>query len=239
MNDFVLSVLSGIIGGLTVLLFQRYWDFNDRKKQDAKNFLEKQLEQERNKIIDPTRNIKFVDTNIVNSLLPGTSIVKMKDILGTPEYYRKEIMDRDTENFIQTNVYNYNFLNGEILITSKNDTSIDSITIQSSLDDNHPIKLIYPFNEHATGFLGEVYITEGILSSYVSSFSQITARDAYFGIESYFGNIGKYYNYTFFASDIEKIREYEKNKDFKIFLNSVIYSFCISSIQNFSPYIGI
>lgn len=238
MSDFILSVSSGIIGGLVVLLFQRYWDFKDKKKREVKENSERQREQEQSMIIDPTRNVKYVDTNIVNSLLPGTSIIRMKDILGTPESYYREIMNPNTEDFVNTNAYYYNFLNGKILITSKEDTSIDSITIQSSLDINYPIKLIYPFNEHITGYLGEVRVTEAIIRSCVSSFSHRTARDAYFGIETYFGNIGQYYNYTFFGNDVEKIYNYTNNKDIKIFLNCVIYSFCISSIEHLSPYVG-
>ena len=237
MNDFILSLTSGIVGGLIVLLCQRYWDFNDKKKQEAKESLKRQEELKKNKIINPADNIKYVNINIVNSLLPGTSISRMKDILGTPDSLSNELFTPNSEELIYTNVYYYEFLNGKIVITSKNDISIDSITIKSDLLTEYPIKIVYPLNEHPTGYLGEVQITSDIIRSSVSCFTMTTARDAYFGIEAYFGNIGKYYNYTFFGHDFEKIISYDKDKDINIFIDSIIYSFCISSIENFSPYI--
>ena len=143
------------------------------------------------------------------------------------------------EEIPATHVYYYEFLNADILVTALDNTSINSITIQSKLIDSHPIRCVYPLNEHVTGLIGDVTVTNDMVERCINSYSNYSARDAYFCIEMYYGNIGRYNYYTFFGNDIDKVHEYMESNNPAVFLDSPVYSFCISSTEKLAPYIGL
>lgn len=237
MNDFIQNVLSGIIGGVAVLVVQKILDFREKSRQDEKLRLEKLSEQERNSIIDPARNYKYVHADIANSLLPGTSIAKMKEVLGIAESHHKGYISVFGEELINSYVYYYEFLNAKIVIASDDDNLISSVTIESKLLPTHPIRCIYPFSDDI-GDLGKLKVTDHMIESYTNVVADSTARDTWFAIELYYGRIGRYYKYTFFGSEVEKIQEYHVNNNAAVFLNSTIYSFCIASKERSAYYIG-
>jgi hypothetical protein len=239
MNEFIQNVVSGIIGGMFVLVVQKVLDIREKKNQDEKLRLEKLTEQEQNRVIDPVRNHKYVHAEIANSILPGSSIAKMKEVLGIAESHYKGYISVFGEELLESYVYYYEFLNARIVITSADDNMISSMTIESKLVPAHPIRCIYPFSEDDAPNLGELKVTEDMIERCENVVADFTARDAWFALEVYYGRIGRYYQYTFFGSEVERIQEYHANNDSNVFLNSIIYSFCISSSQRSAYYLGV
>lgn len=238
MSDFVQSVISGVLGGLAVLVFQKYWDFSEKNKEREMLRAEKLQEVEDRKIIDPAKGHKYVHADIANSLLPGTAIAKMKDVLGIPDSHYKGYISVFGEVLPDSYVYYYEFLNAEIVVTINDENLISSVTVESKLIQTHPIRCIYPFSDD-NSILGELTVTEEIMERCAHHVADYTVRDAWFAIEVYFGRIGRYSQYTFFGSEVEKIQEYQSTHDPSVFLNSTIDGFCISSDEKSAYYIGV
>lgn len=114
MNDFFLGLLSSVLGGIVVYLIQEY----RYKKQKS--------------TIEDDYSKKLLTSDIVNKLMPGYSISKMKEMLGSPTIFNCELDWKifDEENEIKTNSYLYLLKNAIVKINSVDNTKIDSITIK-------------------------------------------------------------------------------------------------------------
>ncbi|RFZ81862.1 hypothetical protein DYU05_18775 [Mucilaginibacter terrenus] len=234
--DFILSVLSGAIGGLIILVFQKAWEFKDAKDQELK-----EQEAARQKlIISHDIHKRPVESKIVEHLLPGTSIEKMKRLLGVPDFttYGK-IFTEVSENPMDTNTYLYEFGNAHLLLTSQDGVSTDSVTISTKFDKDYPVEFIFPYLlEKDSAALGSMKLEKHLIDYVEKAEVNKTMRDAYFCIETYFGRAGRYHYYTFFGQDSDKVAEYFKDPDLKHLVNGSINSYCISGLSNFAPYIS-
>lgn len=224
--DFIETIISGVVGGLLVLLFQKYWDYRSKK-----------LDEGENKIISPERNLKYLPKNISQHLYPGIDLVKAIEILGQPERTIEEVIIPYDYESVKAKYLKFSFLNAIVSIISKEGKQIDSITIQSMLDDKHPLELIYPLASE-NSILGKVLVNYEMVEQANNHFYNQTVRDAYFGIECYYGRVGKYNYFTFFGGHIEfeKFNKYLIENDPAIFLNEPIYSYSISNEEKLTIY---
>lgn len=227
MNEFWISLISGIAGGLIVLLAQNAIE-KYKKEKDQKN----------EKIIKSTRFGKILAENTLESLEVGLSVDKMKEILGIPDFIFKEeysgLIDKKPSNY-----FTYNFSNAIVRITSQNNLSIDTISILSRDDRTNLIKFfLNNYEASSGGILGRTKLNKEIIKNVINHYSNRTAREMYFGVETYYGRFGNYLNYTYFGSSFNHIEKYEKTNDPKDLLGSTIEGFCISNAEGFAPYIS-
>ncbi|MGY3215272.1 hypothetical protein [Mucilaginibacter sp. HD30] len=233
MSDFILSLTSGVIGGLIVLLFQKFWDFNDKKKQ----IVEDELKAKRQLVVSPQQHLRYVESRIVEHLLPGTSMDKVKTILGVADYTNfSHVMTELSEEATLTNTHYFKFRNADILVTSIDNRSIDSTTISSHQVSEYPIE--YLFDGVPNNIMGQMTFDEENAMYVEAHESNKTMRDAYFAIELYYGRGGQYRYYTLFGNDFDKVNLHIEDKDISHFAGCEINSYCISSIAHFAPYIS-
>jgi hypothetical protein len=230
MSDFVLSVISGAVGGLIVLLFQKVWDYNDKRREEAIETAEKQKKL----IISPHKHLQYVESRIIDHLLPGTSIEKMKDILGVPDFTGHQSVITDlSEEATLTNTYSFKFLNADLLLTSVDNQSIDSITISSNDITEYPVE--FYSDSPNSNVLGKMKVEQDIVDHVVFHTVNRTVRDAYFCIELYWGWAGQYQYFTLFGNDFDAVIKYQKSPNLKHLVGRVVTSYCISNKEHFAP----
>jgi len=229
MSEFWNSALSGVAGGLIVLLVQKGIELYEKYKRDKEG-----------RVIKLTRYLKTIPNDILDSLEVGISLEKMKEILGIADIVYESKESELFENGRDAFIYLYHFSNGAIKVASKENNSIDTITIFSIFDKKTSIRFYpNPFEEEGSGVLGKTKLSESIFeNNVVHHFSERTARETYFGVEVYYGRMGGYLNYTYFGRYSENFDKYEETKDPKHLVGALIEGFCISNDEGYAPYIS-
>jgi hypothetical protein len=233
MSDFFLSIISGAIGGLIVLLFQKIWEFFEKKKQNSL----RQAEQLKKLIISPQKHLHHLERRIIDHLLPGTSVEKMKEVLGVPDFTTHEkVITELSDVAILTNTYSFKFANANLLLTSVDNKSLDSITVSTNYIPEHPIEFYHAGTP--TNILAQMTFSKD-LEDYVEKHTvNRTMRDAYFCIELYLGRSGQYQYFTLFGHDLEAVIKYQENPSLEYLFGKTIDAYCISSRSAFAPFIS-
>ncbi len=226
--EFLMGVLSGVSGGLLVLGVERLIHHRDKKKEEAQKA--KSLEQER--FVRST--VKTLPPDILDHLSISTSLDKIKEMLGTPNQAGTSTQTEFTDEPIKTNIYYFYFTNANIIITSEDNNSTDSVSIFST-DSKHPIEFQL-MGAEGMGVLGVDVINLEMIQYAVNHYSNYTSRDMLCGLECYYGRMGNYAYYTYFGADFQAIQKHQESNDPQDLVGVSIYGFCISHQKGLAPY---
>jgi hypothetical protein len=228
MSELFISLVSGTVGGIIVFLVQKFWDVKEKKSEIKKSLT-----------IDPAKNKKILPKDILTHLTPGLSIEKAREFLGIPDNSYLHHEPEFDEATAAPQIYFYNFHNAALKLGSTDRTSIDSITIFAIEGQKQKIE-IFPnqYEQAGRGMLGVAVIDNEIIEHATKHFDMSTGRERIFGIETYFGRLGGYFNYTYFGTDYKSYDKYNEHNDIQLLKGEVIMGFCVSS-NGFAPLISI
>jgi hypothetical protein len=228
MKELLLSIGSGVIGGILVLLFQKFWDKRDKHTENRKSL-----------VVDNLRNKKILPKDILAYLEPGLSIEKAKEFLGIPdgEYCYDE--PESNTDLIKPYIYFYNFQNASLKISSDNKLSVDSVTIFAREDHKQKIE-VFPnhFDQRDRYILGVSVIDDDIIKNQNKHYDLSSGRERVFAIEAYYGRFGAYLDYAYFGTDYKNYETYFETNKIELLKGERIMGFCVSS-SGFFPWISI
>lgn len=224
MSDTWNNIFTGTIGGLIVLGIQELLSIYRKSKTKASDKIVKS--RERNKIIT---------NSVLYDLRPGANIELMRELLGTPVKFNKLDWPLFSEAEIVTNSYLYLFQNLSLKITSKDNSSIDSLTV-IAYDSSIELESIAFNSEENEYRLNKVKVCREILENLSNHDFIHTRIDASFALQNYIPN-PLYQSFTYFGSSIEKGYIYHENNDPNIFINEIITGFCVSNSSEDTYYI--
>ncbi|MDQ3635746.1 MAG: hypothetical protein M3405_14735 [Acidobacteriota bacterium] len=158
-----LLIIGAAIGagfsGILLIARQIYLNWREKKKDKAKL------------LIKPLNSNRRIDSSIFEFLTPGNSIEAMRASLGVPNKKKQEegAVHESTVTAGKTNSYLYLFENAWVKVTSKDDVSIDSLTVQS---DEQKSKLNFgyfmvpfDFSEKTKWLLGRAKLSEEVVNN--------------------------------------------------------------------------
>lgn len=232
MNEFILSLISGAVGGIisgvAVYLIQRA---SDRKREQKR-------QHEFNRI-GSTSN-KYLDEDFLFNHLPVKySIEKIKEELGNPDNFydtfSRKISDvTDLSEQYEITLYEYKFINARILFSTLKDSSnVSSITIQNT-DYKYPLKAILsPLSqEEMFPHFENAKIDEAICETVTKTFSERFVNWYYAAIQAkHFNREFKSYYFTYICFEIVE------TEDVNNFLGLAIDQICISTLSDIVPVI--
>lgn len=232
MNELIISLVSGIVGGLIVLVFQKIWD---RK--------EKRIEQNRSSIINPSKNRKRLPKDILLHLEPGISIEKSREILGVPDNIEScKLSEREDDSNSESLIvwiYFYDFKNAGLKLTSRDKLSIDSVSIFVKQDQQPKIEVfVNKFEQLGKALLGVTKLDQDISEYVKECYNLSTPREGLFGIKTYFGRFGNFMDYVFFCYGDSRTSHFVETPDVKTLIGQPIIGFCVS-VSGFCPPISI
>jgi hypothetical protein len=218
--ETLVNFISAIIGGLIVWVVQQY--YQNKRENKKSNFIK--LNQAK-KIIDP---------EIVYSLKPGMHIDLMREHLGNPMKIFKEDNTVFNEKIVETNSFLYSFKNANIKVTSKNNQSIDTLTVfpkDSTFEiGNYTEDLNFNSNK-----LNKARVNSKLISNSEHTF--LAARhDSTFAFNYSIPN-PFYLKITLFGTSINDFHEYFDKQNPELFLNGLITGICISDYNEEAYYI--
>jgi hypothetical protein len=222
--SLISSLIAGILGGLVVLGVQHF--LTSRKES------RKELDS---KIIKAKQSDKIINNDVVYSLAPGNSIDLMREMLGSQTKYSKEDSPVFSDEIVKTNSYLYLFKNAHVKITSKDNKTIDSLTVFAY--DNHiTIPEISYFCEDAkTEELGKATVCSELVKASINHTLIQNIRERSFAI-----NVGIgapiYRGYTFFGFADKDGYKYRDNPNPKLFIGCTIEGFCITDSYDADVY---
>ncbi|VXC56277.1 MULTISPECIES: hypothetical protein [Chryseobacterium] len=210
------NIISGIIGGIIVIIIERIINRHDKVKELKKGTSPKNL------------NSNIVLTNeLIETFHPERNYIKVKEILGSPDKSYEDFSifeDELTESVMYlSDLY---FLKNAILkVTTIDSKSIHSITIFSYKEKIEIPGLFYPC-ENTELNLGEAKICEEVIK-YINKYTPVhTIRDLGFAIQNYSG--APFYKYiTFFCFD--NVTKAKETYDVNEFIGKPIEGFCLSN----------
>jgi hypothetical protein len=209
------SILTGAIGGLIVLGIQEIIAVYRGKRKNKSE-----------KTVKSWSTDKIITTSVIFDLSPGANIELMRELLGIPLKYKKSDWPIFREIEVQTNSYLYSFQNAYLKITSKDNISIDSITVVA-FDSSIELDSITFLSDENDYRLNKAKVNQEILSHITAHDFIHTRMDASFALQHYIPN-PVYKSYTYFGGCLEKGFEYHEHKDPNIFLDEKITGVCIS-----------
>jgi hypothetical protein len=215
MEEYIVNFISAIIGGLFVWLIQQLY----QNKKERKN----------NELIKARYIDKIIDKNILNSLKPETNLAIMYDLLGVP--LKKSITDELVykEDSIETNSYIYSFKNADIKITSKDNQTIDSVTLLANDKTFNISNFISHFNLKYE-VLNKARVNNSLILNSKSTF--IASRHDYsFALNYSIGN-SFYLDITLFGICENDWHVYFENRDPNLFMNGLITGICLSKYMS-------
>lgn len=228
MSDLTLNIVGGAIGGiisgLLIYLVQAIHDVRKRKMADRDN-----------RTIKALSSRKIIKDDILYSLRPGVNIEFMRQLLGAPTKHSNQ----DNPLFAEestgiTNSYLYILNNAYLKITSKDNVSIDSITIFPTDEQFRVHEWEYLCEEKETR-LNRITVGEKLIEIANSHTFISTMKDNVFAIETYIPN--PYYNsYTFFGHAYRG-HEYVDTNDINLLKGGTITGICIASDHDTAHYI--
>lgn len=216
MSDTWNSIFTGTIGGLIVLGIQEIVSIY-RKKKSTKT----------ERVIKSRDSNKIITNSVLYDLRPGANIELMRELLGTPVKFNKSDYPLFQENEVVTNSYLYIFHNASLKITSKDNLSIDSLTV-IGYDSSIELESISFESEDNEYRLTKTKVCSEILENLNNHDFVQTRIDASFALQKYIPN-PLYQYFTYFGSSIEKGFMYREKNDPNVFLNEIIDGFCVSN----------
>lgn len=211
------SIITGAVGGLIVLGVQEIISlYRVQKKSNSE------------KLITPKRYThKHITNDVLQELSPGSNLELMRELLGTPIKYNKTDYPVFQEKKIATNSYLFSFKNALLKITSKDNISIDSVTVIAHDCSIELDKIAFnsPNNEYR---LNKARIDQTIIDHLTNHDFIKTRIDASFALQFYIPN-PLYKSFTYFGTSIEKGFTYLEDKNPSNFTNEIISGFCISN----------
>jgi len=219
------NLLSGVVGGAIVLIFEYTYVYFTNKSSDKKQ-----------QIVTFPNERKIIDGSIFSSLSPGANLELMKSVLGSPnKIYQEEVRVFEDSSIAclkpkkkpkPTNAYLYLFKNAQVKITSKDKETIDSLTVLTDDENISTEALMYPDETDENFKFGKTKVTREMLVDCRVEYIH-GMRDNSFAI-SFFFPCPLYKNYTYFGTpDVDKnidVIEY-KPEDF---IGGTIDGVCIS-----------
>lgn len=221
METLITGTIGGIVAGLVILLIQF---LVERQKEKVKTNEEKRLGK---------RTDKYIDEDFVYNYLPGfLSIEKVIADFGQPSkiYEDTVIIKWDDDKTRDLTIYHYDFINAVILFsTFKNESTVISVTTNSSFSKSHPVKLGFAFADKDVYF-GEAKINEEILSNKTKFEKEMFRNWGYAAIQAkFFYREIKGLTFTYIVCDfIESEKE---------IMNKNIDQLCISVDEDVYPII--
>lgn len=228
MNELASSIISGIVGGLIVWVIQQ-WYSNKREKG----------KQELDLIASPSHSKKVINASILDMLKPGRDINLMFETLGQPAIKANSDSGVFADDSIETNSYLYFLKNAYLKITSKNNETIDSLTVfpydtffrLGGLPNPMELETIV-LNEtkintiNEEGFDHTVIVarhdeTFAIKQTVVNPLNLVYTYFGVFGGDNFMGNW----------------RSYKLNNDPRAFIGGMLTGICISSLDEDAFYI--
>jgi hypothetical protein len=131
-----------------------------------------------------------------------------------------------SEREVKTHSYLYSLENAYIKVTSKDNESIDSLTVMG-LDSSFSLEYLVLPDGIKAGKYGERIITSELIEACNHSFIQ-TMRDVSFVLE-YYTSAPHYLHYTFFGPPDPGAHEYLETKDPNLFIGGTINGICVSA----------
>jgi hypothetical protein len=206
------NIVSGVIGGLFVLLIQ-YLVEHLKYKKNSKNSL-----------IVGNQGLKIIDKNFLYTYEPHKiSIEKVIEDFGQPiKKYNDEFDDFKLE------LYQYNFQNAKVLFSKSNESSeIISITLFSTNDKKNPVLCRISFEDDDIEF-GKAKINDTIIKESIDLENSMTQLGNVCIIKSkYFYRQIKHLTFSY-----EIGGNYESLEDTK---DEIINQVCVSQMQNVNP----
>jgi hypothetical protein len=221
-RELIVAFVSSVIGGLIVLLVEQLTSSRRERTREDK------LRRVRDSNAD-----RIITDDIFQSLGPSNSVALMRQMLGVPNKYRKEELAVLSDRMTETNSYLYMFKNAMVKITSKDNETIDTLTVICSDNSLSVSGLIFPCESKDLRF-GKVTVCPELLENSDCTFLQ-TRIDASFAI-SWTNAAPIYLTYTYFGF-AERGFEFHKNNDAKVFLGGTIDGVCISNMGEDGYYI--
>jgi hypothetical protein len=218
--DIILNFISAIIGGILVWVIQQ--NYQNRRENKKLNFIK----------LNQTE--KVIDPEIINTLKPEMHIDLMREHLGNPLKIFKEDSPVFNETTVQTNSFLYSFKNANIKITSKNNQSIDTITVFPN-DNTFDIG---NYTEHLnlnSNKLNKARVNSELISNSEHTF--LAARHDYTFAFNYAIPNPLYLKITLFGSSSNDFHEYFEKKNSALFLNGLITGICVSDYDEEAYYI--
>ncbi|WP_163398494.1 hypothetical protein [Flavobacterium fluviatile] len=209
--DILLNFISAIIGGLIVWAVQQLYQ-NNRENKKSKHVQIRHKE-------------KILDFEILEKLKPGMHIDLMKEYFGNPYKLFKDDDEVFNEKLITTNSYLYSFRNADIKITSKDNLTIDTVTVFPRDKTFNITKFVEGLNLNSSK-INLARVNEELLS--ISEHTFIAARlDYCFALKYRIAN-PLYLTITLFGVMEGDFHEYFETEDPNLFLNGLITGICIS-----------
>ncbi|WP_288879236.1 hypothetical protein [Pedobacter panaciterrae] len=228
MNELTSSIISGIVGGLIVWVVQQ-WYSNRRER----------IKQDQDLIASSSHSKKVINAHILDMLKPGRDINLVYETLGQPAIKAKSDLGVFSDESVTTNSYLYVLKNAYLKITSKNNESIDSLTIfpfdtrfkLEGLPNPMGLDTII-FNEsQINGFNEEGFGHTVIVARHDESFAiSQTIVNPLNLVYTYFGYFGG-------DDSMGNWRTYKLNNDPKAFIGGTLTGICISSLDEDAFYI--
>lgn len=210
MNDFLLGLLSSILGGIVVYIIQEY-----RYKMQRVT-------------IEDIYSKKLLTSDIINKLMPGYSISKMKELLGNPSILKSDpdwlVFDEDIN--IKTNSYIYLLKNYIVKINSLDNIKIDSITIKYKHNTNNYIDISPLLLDSFNIKIGKSKVTNEIIKL-AQNFKALRTIKENCGVIQFTLPNPIYKTFTFFIYS-DKLMEFIESNNIEYLLDGIIIAVCIS-----------
>ena len=214
-RDIVIALISSVVSGVAVwLISQAYNDWRERRREKA------------SKTIKSLNDDKTVSDDIFWTLGPGRSVALMKQMLGVQDIFRRADNPIFSDQQVTTHSYFYMFKNAHVKITSRDNESIDSITVIPMDESLSADTLLIPEEVRPTKF-GQLKVWPELAASPYHHMYISTIKDSSFALEETIGPPTNLH-YTFFGYS-DRSNEYEESGDPKVFVGSVINGVCVSA----------
>ena len=222
-RDVLIALVSSVMAGLVVWIVQQaYVNRREKRKEEAL------------KTIRSSNENKSIPDSIFYTLGPGRSIALMRDMLGVPDIIRRLDFPMFSEDEVNTHSYQYRFKNAFLKITSKDNESIDSITVTQA-DPSLSIDVLLLSEGVGPTKFGDLKVWPALAEGTWNHRYVTTLRDSFFALEELTG-APIHHHYTFFGYS-DRSNEYEKNNDPKVFIDAKIEGVCVSASSDDVYYI--
>lgn len=174
---------------------------------------------------------KILEGKNLEKLSPGTTIGNMKSMLGEPFKYKDEdwslLKDMNNDR-ISTHVYLYNLKNCQLKVTSKNNISIDTVTVLAKYPNEIDLSDVFLGNEL---ILGKSTINDEIIKNASKHRERRTMKDVVGIVETFIAS-PLYKTVTYFTDDVEKVFRYIEGNDVENLRKAIISGVCISKYMD-------
>ena len=231
-REVLIALISSILSGVAVWIIQQaYTNRRDRRREEASRTIKSPNEE------------RIVSEDIFWRLAPGRSVELMKQMLGVPDIFRRTdnpIFPNWGEELaefpdpVDTHSYIYIFKNAHVKVTSKDNVSIDSLTVTEA-DKSISIGSLLLSEGAVSEKLGELKVWRGLIDNVSNHRYVRTKLDAFFALEELTGP-PLHQHVTFFGYSPNS-DEYEELKDPIKLIGGTIDGVCISGNQGDTYYI--